>query len=62
MSNYNDKKKNKKKIAKENIRKARQARRSKAIKAQHKSDKEVEKLKWEHRERLTPIRKPKEDA
>jgi hypothetical protein len=60
MSNYSDKKKYKKRLASENKRKRRQRRRSLAGKASRRSDAEIEKLKWQYREKLTPVRKPKE--
>lgn len=62
MSNYNNKKKYKKRIANEKKRQRRQLRRSKAIKASRKSDEEIERLKWQYREKLTPVRKPKEPS
>tara|TARA_R100001377_G_scaffold85281_1_gene71228 strand:+ start:10513 stop:10704 length:192 start_codon:yes stop_codon:yes gene_type:complete len=60
MSNYKDKKKYKKRIASEKKRKRRQLRRSRAAKASRKSDEDIERLKWQYREKLTPVRKPKE--
>ena len=60
MSNYSDKKKYKKRIANENKRKRRQLRRSRAAKASRKSDEDIERIKWKYREKITPIRNPKE--
>ena len=57
MSNYNNKKKHKKKIAKELIRKKRQARRSVAIKTKNREKKTIERIQWQNRSRITPIKK-----
>ena len=57
MSNYNNKKKHKKKFAKEKARKAKQARRSRVIKAENRQKKTIELIQWKNRSRLRPIRK-----
>ena len=62
MSNYQNKKKYKKQKAKERARKAKQAKRSIATKAENRLEKEIEKIKWQNRSRMTPLRKvPKEE-
>tara|TARA_Y100000034_G_C6560669_1_gene242615 strand:+ start:182 stop:385 length:204 start_codon:yes stop_codon:yes gene_type:complete len=61
MSDYNNKKKYKKKKAKERARKAKQAKRSIATKAENRLEKQIEKIKWENRSRLTPLRKVSEE-
>jgi len=61
MSNYNNKKKNRKKIAKEKARKAKQARRSVSIKAENRQKKTIELIQWKNRSRLRPIRKEDND-
>mgnify|MGYP003628067133 FL=1 len=61
MSNYNNKKKNNKKFAKEKARKAKQARRSRFIKEEHRLEKTIESIKWKNRSRIKPYRKPKEE-
>ena len=57
MSDYNNKRKYKKKRAKELIRKNRQARRSEATKAENREKKVIEKIQWQNRSRLSPIKK-----
>jgi|TARA_R110000744_G_scaffold274775_2_gene387813 hypothetical protein len=61
VSNYNNKKKNKKKLAKEKARKAKQAGRSRFIKEEHRLEKTIELIKWQNRSKLKPFRKPKEE-
>ena len=57
MSDYNNKKKYKRKKAKERARKAKQAKRSIATKTENRLEKEIEKIKWQNRSRTTPFRK-----
>ena len=57
MSNYQNKKKYRKKKAKEEARKKKQARRSRAIKAENREKKAIEKIQWQNRSRVTPLRK-----
>jgi len=57
MSNYQNKKKYKKQKAKERARKAKQAKRSIATKAENRLEKEIEKIKWQNRSRITPLGK-----
>ena len=61
MSDYNNKRKYKKKRAKELIRKKRQARRSKAIKEENREKKVIEKIQWQNRSRISPITNDEED-
>ena len=57
MSDYSNKRKYKKKRAKELARKKKQARRSKATKTENREKKVIEKIQWQNRSRLSPIRK-----
>ena len=57
MSDYSNKRKYKKKRAKELIRKKRQARRSEATKTKNQEKKVIEKIQWQNRSRITPIKK-----
>ena len=57
MTNINSNKKLKKKKSKEKARKAKQARRSRATKQENRDEKVLEKIKWQSRNRITPIRK-----
>ena len=61
MTDYSDKKRYRKKKAKELIRKKRQARRSKATKEENREKKVIEKIQWQNRSRIAPIRNDKED-
>tara|TARA_R110002020_G_scaffold93177_6_gene224940 strand:+ start:284 stop:478 length:195 start_codon:yes stop_codon:yes gene_type:complete len=61
MTNYNNKKKHKKKLAKEKKRKLRQSRRSKATKEENRLEKTIDSIKWHNRSKLKPFRKPKEE-
>ena len=56
MTDYTNKKKYRKKKAKEEARKKKQARRSRAIKQENRDEKILEKIKWQSRNRITPIR------
>tara|TARA_B100000519_G_scaffold182330_1_gene175225 strand:+ start:85 stop:270 length:186 start_codon:yes stop_codon:yes gene_type:complete len=56
MSDYSNKRKYKKKKAKEQARKKKQARRSIAIKSENRQKKAIEKIKWQNRSRITPTR------
>jgi len=58
--NYNNKKKYKKQKAKDRARKTKQARRSRAIKRANREEKEIEKLRWIHRDKIKPTRKTDE--
>ena len=57
MTNYTNKKKYRKKKAKEEARKKKQARRSRALKAENSEKKAIEKIQWQNRARVTPIKK-----
>jgi hypothetical protein len=57
MSDYQNKKKYKRKKAKEKARKAKQAKRSIEAKAENRLEKVIEKIKWQNRSRITPFRK-----
>jgi Skp family chaperone for outer membrane proteins len=61
MSDYNNKRRYKKKQAKELNRKKRQARRSKATKEENREKKVIEKIQWQNRSRIAPIRNDEED-
>ena len=57
MSDYHNKKKYKKKKAKERLGKARAKRRGDAEKAKNREEKAIERIKWQARSRMTPLRK-----
>jgi len=57
MSNYHNKKKYKKKKAREKTGKARAKRRGDAEKAKHREEKAIEKIRWQNRSRITPLKK-----
>jgi len=57
MSNYHNKKKYKKKKAKERARKAKARKRGDAEKAEHQEEKAIEKIQWQNRSRIRPLRK-----
>jgi len=57
MSNYQNKKKYKKQKAKERAKKAKARRKSDAIKAENRAEKAIEKIRWQNRSRMTPLRK-----
>ena len=57
MTNYTNKKKYRKKKAKEEARKKKQATRSRALKAENREKKAIEKIQWQNRARVTPIKK-----
>lgn len=61
MTDYSDKKRYRKKKAKELIRKKRQARRSKLTKEENREKKVIEKIQWQNRSRIAPIRNDEED-
>ena len=50
-----------KKKAKERLGKARAKRRGDAEKAKNREEKAIERIKWQNRSRITPLRKPKEE-
>ena len=54
-------KKIQKKKKRETVAKARVARRRNELRESKKIEKEIERVRWEARERLTPIRNPKND-
>mgnify|MGYP003629145171 CR=1 FL=1 len=58
---YKNKRKYKKYKAKDKARKKKAKKRGDAIKADNREQKAIEKLKWQHRERLKPAEKQKED-
>ena len=62
MSDYNNKKKYKKQKAKDRARKAKQARRSRAVKEENRVKKAIEKIKWQSRTRIKPLRKVKDES
>jgi len=57
MSNYQNKKKYKKRKAREKAAKARAKKRGDAIKAENRQEKVIEKIRWQNRSRITPLRK-----
>ena len=57
MSNYQNKKKYKKQKARERAGKARAKKRGDAVKAENRQEKVIEKIRWQNRSRLTPLRK-----
>ena len=61
MSNYTNKRKYRKKKAKEEARKKKQARRSKAMKSENRQKKTIEKIQWKNRSRIAPVRNKEED-
>jgi len=61
MSSYHNKKKYKKKKAKERLGKARAKRRGDAEKAKNREEKAIERIKWQNRSRITPLRKAIEE-
>jgi len=61
MSNYQNKKKYKKQKAKERAKKVKARRKSDAIKAENRAEKAIEKIQWQNRSRITPLRKVVEE-
>jgi len=57
MSNYQNKKRYKKQKARERAAKAKAKKRGDAIKAENRQEKVIEKIKWQNRSRITPLRK-----
>tara|TARA_Y100000310_G_scaffold307894_1_gene350445 strand:- start:298 stop:486 length:189 start_codon:yes stop_codon:yes gene_type:complete len=57
MSNYQNKKKYKKQKARERAAKARAKERGDATKAENRQEKVIEKIRWQNRSRITPLRK-----
>jgi len=61
MSDYSNKRKYKKKKARERAGKARAKKRGDAEKAKHREEKAIDKIKWQNRSRITPLRKAVEE-
>ena len=61
MSDYHNKKKYKKKKARERAGKAIAKKRGDAEKAKHREEKAIEKIKWQNRSRITPLKKVVEE-
>jgi len=61
MSDYNYKKKYRKKKAKERIREARAKRRGNAEKEKHRQEKMINRIQWQNRSRIRPLRKETEE-
>ena len=61
MRDYNNKKKYKKKKARERAGKAIAKKRGDAEKTKHREEKAIEKIKWQNRSRITPLRKVMEE-
>ena len=61
MSNYQNKKKYKKQKAKERAKKVKARITSDAIKAENRAEKAIEKIQWQNRSRITPLRKVVEE-
>ena len=61
MSDYQNKKKYKMKKAKERAKKVKTKRKSDAVKAENRAEKEIEKIRWQNRSRITPFRKVVEE-
>ena len=57
MSDYNNKKKYKKKKTKERIREARAKRRGNVEKEKNREEKMINKIQWQNRSRIRPLRK-----
>jgi hypothetical protein len=57
MSDYQNKKKYKKKKAKDRGRKAKAKTRGDTIKAENRHEKVIDKIRWQNRSRMTPLRK-----
>ena len=57
MSDYHNKRKFKKKKDRERAAKARAKKRGDAEKAKHRQEKVIEKIRWQNRSRMTPLRK-----
>ncbi len=57
MSNYQNKKKYKKQKARERAAKTRAKQRGDAIKAENRHEKVIDKIRWQNRPRMTPLRK-----
>jgi len=61
MSDYSNKRKYKKKKARERAGKARAKKRGDAEKAKHREEKAIDKIRWQNRSRITPLRKAVEE-
>ena len=61
MSDYQNKKKYKRKKAKERAKRVKAKRKSDSVKAENRAEKEIEKIRWQNRSRITPFRKVVEE-
>ena len=57
MSDYQNKKKYKRKKAKERVKRVRAKRKSDSVKAENRHEKVIDKIRWQNRSRMTPLRK-----
>ena len=57
MSDYQNKKKYKRKKAKERAKRVRAKRKSDSVKAENRHEKVIDKIRWQNRSRMTPLRK-----
>ena len=57
MSDYQNKKKYKRKKAKERAKKVKAKRKSDSVKAENRHEKVIDKIRWQNRSRMTPLRK-----
>ena len=61
MSDYQNKKKYKRKKAKERVKRGRAKRKSDSVKAENRHEKVIDKIRWQNRSRMTPFRKVVEE-
>ena len=61
MSDYHNKKKYKKKKEKERARKAKAKKKGAAIREENREEKFIERIQWQNRSRITPLRKVVEE-
>tara|TARA_Y100000310_G_C20213762_1_gene592569 strand:- start:318 stop:506 length:189 start_codon:yes stop_codon:yes gene_type:complete len=61
MSDYSNKRKYKKKKARERVGKARAKKRGDIEKAKNREKKVIDKIRWQNRSRITPLRKAVEE-
>ena len=57
MSDYQNKKKYKRKKAKERAKRVRAKKKSDSVKAENRHEKVIDKIRWQNRSRMTPLRK-----
>ena len=61
MSDYQNKKKYKRKKAKERAKRVRAKKKSDSVKAENRHEKVIDKIRWQNRSRMTPFRKVVEE-